>query len=837
MIELKYNGKLQIATAATRFTKTWRNGETTWQELLNKLSKTTRTGETIKQFLALKKNEQDNIKDVGGFFGGYLIGGKRGNNSVLARQLITLDIDEGKGDLWDNFCMLFDCAAAVYSTHKHTAEKPRLRLLIPLKEEVTPEEYEAISRYIASCCGINQFDDTTFQPARFMYYPSTPSDGEYIFNYQDGKWLDGKAILKENYRRWQDRSEWSYSSRVPAEIKREVSKQENPLKKDGWVGVFCRTYTVGEAIDAFLSEVYKQESANRYTYLKGSTSNGLVIYENGLFAFSNHSTDPASGHLRNAFDLVRVHLFGTRDDEASETTKATDKPSFKAMAELCKSDENVKATWAAERAAEQEELAEAAAQEFSEEIKQEQSEEKPKSIAKDRAELLTQLEVSDRGIVLPTLKNYRTIIERDPLLKGKIRFDLFANQACVNGSLPWRKIKNYYESFWTNTDDACLRNYLNGNPYNLKASIQNTQDAFDMVMLKHSFHPIQEFVNTAKWDGKKRVETLLIDYLGAEDSELNRAITRKAFVACVARVFNPGVKFDYVLTLVGSEGIGKSTILAKLGGKWFSDSFIGVEGQKGMEQLQRAWLIELGELSVYKKADVETMKAFISKCEDQFRPAYGRKVEIFPRQCVFFATTNEYNFLKGDTGNRRFWIINVGEKQPSRSMYTDLTSEEVLQIWAEAKKYYDEGEELYLPKELEQKARNRQKEHEEVDEREGLIEEFLEKRLPQSWEEKTITERRVWFLQEGDTLREEASLQRTRITAVEILSECFGERIDDKTRYKTRGVNAILKKMEGWRYIGNVRGDIYGKQRTFERIDKEPKPAYTTYMTANEDIF
>ena len=86
MIELKYNGKLQIATAATRFTKTWRNGETTWQELLNKLQKTTRTGETIKQFLALKKNEQDNIKDVGGFFGGYLIGGKRGNNSVRSEE-------------------------------------------------------------------------------------------------------------------------------------------------------------------------------------------------------------------------------------------------------------------------------------------------------------------------------------------------------------------------------------------------------------------------------------------------------------------------------------------------------------------------------------------------------------------------------------------------------------------------------------------------------------------------------------------------------------------------------------------------------------------------------
>jgi putative DNA primase/helicase len=807
MINLKFDGHLPVATSLSRLSKTWKNGEMLWSTFVNRISETQRTAETVKQYRELKKPMQDAIKDVGGFFGGYLVGGKRSNSTVQCRQLITLDIDEGKSDMWELFINMCDFAGAMYTTHKHTPKAPRYRLLVPLAEEVSAEEYEAIARKIAEYIDIDMFDDTTFQPARFMYWPSTSKDGEYVFNYQDSKWLDGKALLKSDYRNWMDRSEWPYSSRQPAIVKREVTKQGNPTEKQGVVGQFCRCYDIASAIEKFLPDVYKYEGKDRYTFSMGSTANGLVVYD-GMFAYSNHSTDPAGGKLCNAFDLVRLHKFGDMDDLEKKYQKPSDMPSFEAMQQMCAKDEDYRQLSAKERI-------EDATSDF-EGLELEEA-----------TDLFALLETDKKGNVQPTLKNYRDIIEKDPRLKGKIAFDSFARQVFIKGSLPWRTPKNYFDAFWTNADDSCLRNYLNDAPYCLKASMQNVQDAFDAVMVKHSFHPIKDYINSAKWDGMERLDTLFIDYQGAEDTPLNRAMTRKAFVAAVARIFDPGCKWDYVLTLIGSEGVGKSTILAKMGGRWFSDSFTGIEGAKGMEQLQRVWILELGELSVYKKADVETMKAFLSKREDQYRPAYGRKVEIYPRECVFFASTNENNFLKGDTGNRRFWPMTIGVRPCKKCIFKDLTDNEISQLWAEAKMYYDNKEPLFLEKDMELEARQLQNEHGEEDDRAGIIEEFLEKGLPSDWDTKTIEQRRRFFEDESDECRATGIYPRNRISAMEILNECMRERLDDKAKYKTRGISAILKKMKGWKYAGILTENVYGRQKVYERINKKEEKEET----------
>ena len=805
MIKLEYDGHVQLATSFSRQTKVWKNGEMLYSAFLERLKETRRTDETVKQFRAFKKPLQDSIKDVGGFFGGYLVNGRRTSSSVQSRKMLTLDVDEGRADMWEMFISFCDFAGAMYTTHKHTPKAPRFRLLIPLIEEVTSEEYEAIARKVASYIGIDMFDDTTFQPARFMYWPSTSTDGEYLFDYQDAKWLDGKALLKAEYKNWKDRSEWPYSSRQPAIVQKEVKKQGMPTEKPGVIGQFCRCYDIPAAIDKFLSDVYKPEEHNRYTYINGSTANGLVVYEDGQFAYSNHSTDPAGGKLCNSFDLVRLHLYGERDDADRTYQKPSDMPSFEAMCMMCTTDEAYTQLSAKERV-------ESAASDF-EDLNVEET--------KEATDLLAQLESDNKGNVLPTLRNYRSIIENDPKLKGKIVYDRFARQPFIKGSLPWRTPKNYYDAFWNNCDDSCLRNYLNDEPYCLKASTQNVQDAFDAVMVKHSFHPVQEYINSVTWDGIERVDTLCIDYMGALDTPLTRAMTRKSLVACVARIFDAGCKWDYILTIVGPEGVGKSTLFAKLGGRWFSDSFTGIDGSKGMEQLQRVWILELGELSVYKKADVEAMKAFLSKREDQYRPAYGRKVEIFPREVVFFATTNENNFLKGDTGNRRFWPLNIGVQPKKKSVFKDLTESEISQIWAEAKHYYDEHEPLYLPAELEAEARSSQNDHGEEDDRQGIIEAFLEKGLPSNWEDKSMEQRRRFFEDEDDECRATGLYPRNHISAIEILNECLHERIDDSARYKTRGINAILKKLRGWKYAGKIRDDVYGRQKVYERINKK----------------
>jgi putative DNA primase/helicase len=328
-MKIEHDGHIALATARNRRTKTWLNETMLWSDFLQKLSIRHDTPETVAEYAKFNKERQDDYKDVGGYFGGRLLGGRRSNTTVTSRSMITLDIDEGAAGMWELVKSQFDYACALYSTHKHTPIKPRYRLLLPLKEEVTADEYEAIGRAIAKNVGIECFDDSTFQPARFMYWPSTSKDGEYVFEYVDAEWLDGRAFLKENYRDWTDRASWPYSNRVPVQVKTIAKKQGEPTEKPGIVGLFCRTYDIDTAIATFLPDIYRKEGKHRYTYLQGSTSGGLVVYEGGKFAFSNHSTDPACGKLCNAFDLVRIHKFGAHDDKDRNYAKPGDMPSFR----------------------------------------------------------------------------------------------------------------------------------------------------------------------------------------------------------------------------------------------------------------------------------------------------------------------------------------------------------------------------------------------------------------------------------------------------------------------------------------------------------------------------
>ncbi len=181
-------------------------------------------------------------------------------------------------------------------------------------------------------------------------------------------------------------------------------------------------------------------------------------------------------------------------------------------------------------------------------------------------------------------------------------------------------------------------------------------DAFLLTADSNRFHPVRNYLNSLKWDGQKRLETLFIDYLGAEDTAYVRAVTRKVLTGAVARVYEPGIKFDYALVLVGPQGIGKSEIISRLGCGFSSDTLTTLQGKEAYEQIQSFWLIELGELSALKKAEVETIKLFISKKEDAFRQAYARYTGRYPRQCIFIGTTNNDEFLKDQTGNRRFYL-------------------------------------------------------------------------------------------------------------------------------------------------------------------------------------
>lgn len=801
-IRLNNDFSIDLATAHSRIAKKWRNRHWLWSELLQRCSETKRTGETAAEYARMSKEEQSNVKDVGGFVGGYLSSGIRKNANVMYRTVATLDIDYGTVNVWDDFTMAFGFAAMIYSTHKHSSKTPRYRLVFPLSRQVSPAEYEPLCRKIAAEIGIDLFDDTTYELPRLFYWPSTSKDADFVFDYQDGPACDVDAILSQ-YVDYKDVSAWPLSSREGDVIAHEIKKQGDPTEKPGVIGAFCRAYSIEDAIDTFLSDKYEKTGhEGRYTYKLGSVAGGLVCYE-GKFAYSHHETDPASKQLCNAFDLCRVHLFGAQD-EGSRALDVTRKPSYAAMQEFAAKDKAVKLLMARERA-------QAAADDFD---------------GLDDAELpedyndewKAELEYTKSGKLLCNIANIILILENDPALAGHIVHDLFTSMDSAKDGLPWNKNANQ----WTDTDDANLRVWLEKH-YDITGK-EKIADALTAVLTRHSYHPIRDYLNGLTWDGVPRLDRIIIDYMGAEDSELNRAMSRKHFVAAVARVFNPGCKYDYCLIMSGAEGIGKSTLLRVMGGKWFNDSITTLEGKEGMEQLRRAWVVELGELSSIKRSDVEQVKAHLSKQVDIYRAAYARRVLEHPRQCVFCGTTNEALFLKGDTGNRRFWVIPVVAELRKYKDWSEAIRRDRDQLWAEAVHYYKQGEPLYLSEELEAQAKQRQQDFNDDNDDPivAMLDKYLNTLLPVNWDTMDIQARRS-YLRDPDPLQAEGTVKRDKVCAAEFICEQLGKDMADKDyKYLCRRVSKMIGDRPEWERVSSTKhaAKLYGTQRGFRRVEQ-----------------
>ncbi|CEP48210.1 virulence-associated E family protein [Paraclostridium sordellii] len=808
---MKHDKLINIAIGRSRKEINYVNKSISYLDFINNYLKDTKyTKEDYKEYINFSKDIQDNIKDVGGFVGGFLKDGKRRKDTVINRSLVTLDADFAYENMIEDIEKNCDFAMCIYTTHKHTKENPRFRIVIPLSDDVDPIEYEAIARKLAFNIGIDYFDDTTYSPSRLMYFPSTSKDGEYVFKIIDKAWLNPKDILN-SYENYKDESSWPFSSRTKKKVinSNTNTPKENPRLKEGIIGAFCRVYNVFDVIEKYLSNIYKKgDSDYRYTYINGSSSNGLIIYENGDFAYSHHSTDVCLDKLCNSFDLLRLHKFSNLDEKVSVDTPINKLPSYINMIEFISKDEKVML-----------ELGNSKLKQAKEDFKDLYNVNEDNIINNDNI-WITKLEVDKKGMYKASNKNIVTILENDINLKGKIAYNLFSNRTMVKGDLPWRSVSDKVRGdIWQDSDDANLRVYIDIT-YGIVAPYK-INDGLAIIEKKNKYHPIIDYLNSNTWDKVSRVDTLMIDYLGAEDCEYTRSITRKMLVAAVSRVFNPGIKFDYMLVLVGRQGIGKSYIINLLGREWYSDSLNTVYGKEAYEQLQNAWIIEMAELSATKKADAEAIKHFISKTEDSYRQAYGKRVDTFKRQCVFFATTNENEFLKDRTGNRRYWPLMVGVNKPLKSLFKDLNKSEINQIWAEALYLYKCGEKLILEGEVEREATLKQEQHLESNSKEGMIREFLNMKLPKSWDKMDVFERRI-YIGEGNGLREEGCIIRDKVCSAEIWVELFGG--DMKMFYKgnAREINDILRKIDGWSALkngaGKLRfGKIYGVQRAFIR--------------------
>lgn len=787
---MQYDRIINIAVGNSRKSLQWPTTQITISEFYEKLKNPVRGTETLQEYLHFKKAQQDDLKDVGGFVGGALSGRRRKSNNVIGRDIITLDFDNVPGwqtDLIIDKMNELNCSYCIYSTRKHTPAAPRLRVVVPFDRTVTPDEYEPCARRVAAHIGIGMADPTTFEVCRLMYWPSCCADSEFVYKTNDAPLISADFLLG-TYRDWHDLTSWPQTPNTVS-YQKLAMKQGDPLEKPGIVGAFCRTYDIYSAMDTFLPKIYDATDgdSDRFTYLGGSTTGGAVIYDNGKFLFSHHATDPCSGRLVNSFDLVRLHKYGDKDNDAAPDTPVVKLPSYKAMCDMALTDKATVATLNREQH-------EQAMREFEGMGVEPDSE--------DDGSWAEPLQRTQNGEIKSTINNVLIILNGDPLLKDKFALNAFAGRGEVLGALPWDGKAT--RRMWSDTDSNGLYWYLE-NVYKLTGR-GNIDSALDIHASQHAFNEVQDFIEGLSWDGVERLDTLFIDYLGAKDTAYNRAVCRKAFTAAVARAMQPGCKFDNMLILAGPQGIGKSTLLDKMSKGWFNDSIRTFEGKEASELLQGVWLVEVSELDAFRRTDVARIKQFLSLRADRYRAAYGRHVKELPRCCVFFGSTNTTDFLQDTTGNRRFWPVDVGEQPHSKTVWKDLTDDEITQLWAEAKARWLAGEPLYLSGMVEAEALIQQELHREVSVREDLIIDFINRKIPADWQRWPLDRRRDYWAGATRTPdgKELELVERKTVTALEIWCELFNGNIKDMKTSDTREINAVLARQKNWRRTKNA---------------------------------
>lgn len=817
----------------------WKPIDYTWTDFLAKLNSPARTGETVAEYKRMTKAEKASAKDVGGFVAGELLNGKRSNRTVRSRSMVTLDADKAYPGQWEDVTLLCEYRMAMYSTHSHTPDEPRLRFVIPLDRDVSADEYGAIARKLASDIGIETMDRTTYEPARLMYWPSCPSDGEYLFRHQVGPVVCADAIL-DSYgpdEAWRDTTLWPCSADEADIVRLELKELGDPREKPGLVGAFCRTYDVEEAIAEFLPDVYEPCETHsrepRYTYIGGSTYGGVSVYNDGLYLFSRHDTDPAGGgvHCQNAFDMVCIHMFGHLDKGVNVSPDVTRRASYKAMCDWVLELDPVKKLIAAERLASvQEDFADLAETRFDDA----ETDDEFDPLLDDPVEPETTEEDTDwtkefkykpkTTSLEDKVENILLILRNDPLIKGSFGYNELLECPVILKPLPWhRRIENKKDGDrWADSDMANLRAYIEST-WELK-NRADIKDAFEIVQAENRFNPLQDYLRGLVWDGTERLDTLLIRYLRAEDNEYTRAVTRKWFTGAVARAMQPGRKFDNMLVLVGAQGVGKSTLLQVMSRGRFSDSITDLKGKSAYEQLRGAWLVEFGELASLNRAEVETVKNFVSKTEDSYRPAYGEFTRTYKRMCAFFGTTNQLEFLKDRTGERRFWPVQVYARLDDVVQAGGALlglEDEVDQLWAEAVHRWKSGEKLWLADAAVNEAAQKVQERFSVqDEMAGMIAEYLDTRLPDTWDDLSV-EDRVAFIQGRSPLELGPCTKRRDVVCIsEIRCEMCGE---DRAKgggndMQSRKIANIMNNMPGWENTGKrVRVPGYGVQRIYER--------------------
>lgn len=777
----------------------------TWEEIARRCTVPTRRDHTMAQYRSMDNATRRKVKEAPAFLGARSTDGRRRKDSIEAYTLICLDMDSCPVNAPADLCgelTAMGVQAVLYSTHSSTPFSPRLRLIINPSRELTAREYPKVCRAIADrlthACGADRQQEAMFDPsawagAHIFFWPTCPSDAVFVGERVDGEPLDVDALLgQEQPAGSRPRpAEDSRSGRIRTCRERQgTSPQE----------VFDRVFTVTEAIDRFLPDIYRfNGAANRYDYLPGEGVAGLVILDERT-AFSHHGSDPAAGHPLSPYMIVGIHRHGMGFGRGKARQRAAMDRWVMTLPEVRQAMLHARGMRPGE-------------------------------------EWLLDMETDTRDRYLSTRSNVRLILGGDPAVAGAFYLDTFAHRLMYRPDRLFGGEKRGDNGAgagsdrprpWGDAEDARLRCWLE-KEYGITGR-DLIADAMVVAAGNVPVHPVREYLDSLHWDGTPRLDRVLVDILGAADNELNRYMTRMFFVAAVARVMEPGCKFDYCPVLRGRQGIGKSMVLSIMGGEWFTDALIDLRDKDGLMVLQGRWIVEMGELKALKKAEDYDAKAFLTVLEDRFRPPYGRNMVDYPRQCVFAATTNEEFFLKSSEGNRRFVPIECHGTTAYSSVPEALEALRGMrdQLWAEAVAVWRDGMELWLPDYLETQARERQTQVNEDrdDPLRDAIDQFISTPQPADWYKYSVASRMSWYRHPHDDRSLAGCRLPKRVSVHEVLQEVLGARPSDRDYYlKARKLGKYLNELPGWRHIGTSR-HTYGLYRNTVKAWEKGDDAY-----------
>ena len=690
----------------------------------------------------------------------------RKNVNVINRSVITLDLDGALEGGFEALCgFLSDFYYFWHTTYSHSEEKPSYRFLVPLAEPVTPGQYGDLVRQIIAANLQASIDAASAKPAQIMFTPACKDPFSYDYGVHEGSLVNGAQWLA---------SVNGGESVVPLG---RLDKKGEPAEAPGIVGQFNRAYPNLDELIAVFELPYELDGASgryRYTGSSATATPGMRELDErpGLY-YSWHAHDPAAGYAQNAFDLVRIHKFGHLDTEYKGPVNRA--PSYTACRDFLDTHKGFN-----KRAAAQ--AYETVVSSLSDQENGGAERTPPARETHTNVEVLTteeldntqwvsQLEVDRKtGKFVDSLSNLTLIFDNDPKMNGVgwcERGEYFTEADPHN----WPNTKQSPKL--TENQKVLLRNRYE-KVYGLRVPPERLVQIFAERKVVNSFDPVRVYLESLHWDGNKRMETCLP---GVEYTEYNRMVARKVLLAAVSRTFEPGVKVDEALILVGPEGTGKSSWIKEMS-KGFSVEFQNIESKDTVQILSETWIAMAEESEVVAKSDFNRLKSFLTQTSDTYRVPYAVEPETRLRRWVVWGSTNDMELLRERDGNRRFLMVECVRPRD----FDLLTPEYVDQIWAEAVHAYLMGESHVMNSYERELARSAREQHIHSDALTESIAEHLRLPITSDWhEKKPETLRSIVGQWNVDVIGSTGDKERDFITPKEVWVEVEGMSLADFT--------------------------------------------------------